>query len=236
MPRVWHRHRPTLVSVTPEQIPPRRPANQSAPTSRRALYIALGTIVVVAIAVVMVLVVTGGGSDDTFDGPLVQVQPVEVSGDALPVPQAGVADNAVGLPVPRIDGKTFGSRSISVKGGDPLLVIVINRNDADVQGFVEDVVQWHHADLTPEDLSVVTVVTGPGRDTAADPVSSWFVREEWPWPFLIDDAAGTAAAALGVPSTPAVLLVDPDGVVRYRALGPIPSGQLAAEITAKLGL
>lgn len=199
------------------------------------LYIALGTIVIVAIAVAMVLIVTGG-SDDTFDGPLVQVQPVEVTGAALPVDPAGAADSAAGLPVPRIDGKTFGSRSISVKPGDPLLIIVINRNDTEVQGFVEDVVQWHHNDLTPEELSVVTVVTGPGRDTATDLVSSWFVREEWPWPYLIDDAAGTAAAALGVPVTPAVLLVDPEGIVRFRSVGPIPSGQLAAEITAKLGL
>lgn len=218
--------------TTPQHVA--RPAGSV--NSRRVLWIALGTIAIVAIAVVMVLVVTGGGSDETFDGPLVQVQPVEVTGTPLPVPEAGAADNSIGLPVPRIDGKTFGSRSISVKAGDPLLIIVINRSDVDVQGFVEDVVQWHHRDLTPEDLSVVTVVTGPGRDTATDPVSSWFVREEWPWPFLIDDSAGSAAAALGVPSTPAVLLVDPDGIVRYRALGPTPSGRLAAEITATLGL
>jgi hypothetical protein len=200
------------------------------------LWISLGTIVIAAIAVAMVLIVVGGGSDETFDGPLVQVQPVVVTGESLPVPTAGAADNAVGLAVPRIDGKTFGGRSISIGSGDPLLVIVIDRNDVDVQAFVEDVVQWHHRDLTPAELSVVTVVTGPGRDTATDPVSSWFVREEWPWPFLIDDASGTAAAALGVPATPAVLLVDPKGTVRYRALGAIPSAQLAAKITAELGL
>jgi len=200
------------------------------------LWISLGTIVIAAIAVAMVLIVVGGGSDETFDGPLVQVQPVVVTGESLPVPTAGAADNAAGLAVPRIDGKTFGGRSISIGSGDPLLVIVIDRNDVDVQAFVEDVVQWHHRDLTPAELSVVTVVTGPGRDTATDPVSSWFVREEWPWPFLIDDASGTAAAALGVPATPAVLLVDPKGTVRYRALGAIPSAQLAAKITAELGL
>lgn len=205
-------------------------------SSRRVLWISLGTLVIAAIGVAMVLIAVGGGSDDTFDGPLAQVQPVVVTGEPLPVPTAGTADNSVGLSVPRIDGKTFGGRSISIGSGDPLLVIVIDRNDVDVQAFVEDVVQWHHRDLTPVDLSVVTVVTGPGRETASDPVSSWFVREEWPWPYLIDDANSTAAAALGVPATPAVLLVDPRGTVRYRALGAIPSSQLAAKITAELGL
>jgi hypothetical protein len=97
-------------------------------------------------------------------------------------------------------------------------------------------VQWHHAYLTPEALNVITLVTGPDRDGAADPVSSWLVREEWPFPVLVDDATSSAAAALGFLATPAFLIVGTDGIVRFRALGALPIDRLVLELKNQLGL
>lgn len=220
-----------MPSTSDRPVPPRDPAVQ-----RRVVLIALGVVVLAAIAAVVAIVTTRDDSPTTSSKDLKQVQSVEVVGEPLPSPQPGTSDNSVGLPVPQINGKTFGSRSISIKKGKPTLVIGINRADPDVQGEVEAIVQWHHAYLTPSKLNVVTVITGPGRDTATDPVSSWLVREEWPFPVLVDDAAGTAASALGFVATPGIMLVDPDGVVVFRVLGPLPIERLAQEIKERLGL
>jgi hypothetical protein len=212
------------------------PANPSASAGqRRILWIAVGVVLAAVIAVIVVAVSTGG-SDAPKDITLLQVQPVKISGNPLPVPEAGAPDNAPGIALPRIDGKTFGSRSISIKAGKPTLVIAINRADPDVEAEVKAIVQWHHSDQTPAALNVVTLVTGPGRDTASDPVSSWLVREEWPFPVLVDDTNSSAAAALGFLSTPAILISDKAGVVKYRVLGAIPVDRLVQELKEQLGL
>ena len=215
---------------------PKSPATHESAAQRRVVLIALGVVVLAAIAAVVAIVATRDDSATTSTKDLKQVQPVEVVGEPLPTPEAGAADNSVGRQVPQVNGKTFGGRSIAIKKGKPTLIIGINREDVDVQRVVEDIVQWHHAYLTPSKLNVVTVVTGPGRDTATDPVSSWLVREEWPFPVLVDDAAGTAAIALGFVATPGIVLLDPEGVVVFRVLGPLPSERLALEIKERLGL
>ncbi len=210
-------------------------AEQPAGPQRRVLWVAVGVVVAAVIAVVVILAATGG-SDTPKKITLLQVQPVTISGDPLPTPEAGAPDNGPGKSVPRIDGRTFGSRRISIKPGKPTLVVAINRADPEVEGEVKAIVQWHHAELTPEALNVVTLVTGPGRAGAADPVSSWLVREEWPFPVLVDDENSSAAAALGFVATPGILLIDTDGVARYRVLGALPIDRLVQEIKDQLGL
>jgi len=222
------------MTSSPKSPPSGVPEPASGGNQRRILFVALGTVIAAVIAVVVV-VSTGGSSTPKFIT-LLQVQSVQITGEPLPTPEAGASDNSLGKSVPRIDGKTFGSRSISIKPGKPTLVVAINRADADVQAEVEALVQWHHAYLTPEELNVITLVTGPDRDGAADPVSSWLVREEWPFPVLVDDAASSAAAALGFLATPAFLIVGTDGIVRFRALGALPIDRLVVELKNQLGL
>ncbi|CAB4703288.1 MAG: hypothetical protein F2934_02935 [Actinobacteria bacterium] len=222
------------MTTSHESPPSGVPEPNSGSNQRRILLVALGTVIAAVIAVVVV-VSTGGSGEPKFIT-LVQVQPVRIAGEPLPTPEAGAADNSLGRSVPRIDGKTFGSRSIAIKPGKPTLVVAINRADPDVQAEVEALVQWHHADLTPEELIVITLVTGPDRDSAADPVSSWLVREEWPFPVLVDDAASSAAGALGLLATPAFLIVGTDGIVRFRALGALPIDRLVLELKNQLGL
>ena len=222
------------MTTSPKSPPSGVPEPSSGGNQRRILFVALGTVIAAVIAVVVV--VSTGGSSTPKLITLLQVQPVRITGEPLPTPEAGASDNSLGKSVPRIDGKTFGSRSISIKPGKPTLVVAINRADADVQAEVEALVQWHHAYLTPEALNVITLVTGPDRDGAADPVSSWLVREEWPVPVLVDDAASSAAAALGFLATPAFLIVGTDGIVRFRALGALPIDRLVLELKNQLGL
>ena len=118
------------------------------------------------------------------------------------------------------------------------MIVVIEPGSTAAENFdqVRQLVQWHHAGLTPAALNVVTVVTGPGRATAKDLPSTWLVRAEWPWPVLVDDDAGTARSALGITSTPAILLVDKSGVVRFRAQSVIAPKVLAATIAQDLGV
>lgn len=220
-----------MSSTDGDAVPARDPGAQ-----RRVVLIALGVVVLAAIAAVIAIVATRDGTATTSLDELKQVQPVSVEGTPLPAPVPGATDNSIGLMVPQVKGRTFGGREISIGRGKPTLVIGVDRADADVQAEVEAIVQWHHGELTPSDLEVVTVVTGAGREAAADPVSSWLVREEWPFPVLVDDAAGTAATSLGFVATPAILLVNPDGAVVFRVLGPLPIDVLAREIKERLGL
>lgn len=208
-----------------------RPANPQA----RIMWITLSVIALAVVAVVIVIVATSssGGSGDVT---LLQVRPVAISGEALPDPEAGAPDNSAGKAVPRIDGKTFGGTSISIKPGKKTLVIGINRADADVQAEIDALVQWHHAYRTPEQLNVITLVTGPGRADAVEPASTWLLRSEWPWPVLVDDEASSAAAALGFLATPAILLIDEQGVAQYRVLGALPVDRLEQEINDRLGI
>jgi len=222
------------MTTSPNSPPSGVLESSSRGNQRRILFVALGTVIAAVIAVVVVAS-TGGSSKPKFIT-LLQVQPVRITGEPLPTPEAGASDNSLGRSVPRIDGKTFGSRSIALKPGKPTLVVAINRADADVQAAVEALVQWHHAELTPEALNVITLVTGPDRDGAADPVSSWLVREEWPFPVLVDDAVSSASRALGFLATPAFLIVGTDGVVRFRALGALPIDRLVPELKNQLGL
>jgi len=214
---------------------PSKKSSRSANPQARILAVALSVVLLAAVAVVIIVLATGG-SDTPKDVTLYQVQAVTISGDPLPNPEAGAPDNSQGKKVPRIDGKTFGSSKISIKPGKKTLVIGINRQDVDVQGEVEELVKWHHAYLTPEELNVITLVTGPGRDTAAEPASTWLLRSEWPWPVLVDDANSSAAAALGFLATPGILLIDEDGVAQYRVLGALPIDRLEQEINDRLGI
>ena len=131
-----------------------------------------------------------------------------------------------------------GDGKISVKPGKPTMVVVIEPGSTgpDDLAQVTDLVLWHHAELTPAKLNVVTIVTGPGRATAKEPASTWLVRAEWPWPVLVDDEAGTAATSLGIVGTPSVLLIDAGGVVRYRSHGVVPAVEIAKSISVLLGV
>lgn len=217
-----------------QQSQPAQPED-TVGAQRRVLWVAVGVVIAAVVAVVVILAATGG-SDSPKHITLLQVQPVSISGDPLPTPEAGAPDGAPGKAVPRIEGRTFGSRRISIKPGKPTLVVAINRADPDVEGEVKALVGWHHADQTPAALNVVTLVTGPGRAEASDPVSSWLVREEWPFPVLVDDENSSAAAALGFVSTPGILIIDADGVAQYRVLGALPIDRLVQELKDRLGL
>ena len=224
-----------MTAPMPQHKPNQHQSETPSGAQRRVLWVALGVVLVAVVAVVIVVVATGGSNSPKYIT-LIQVQPVTINGDPLPVPEAGAPDGAAGHVVPRIDGRTFGSRRISIQPGKPTLVIAINRADPDVEGEVQAIVRWHHADQTPQTLNVVTLVTGPGRAAAADPVSSWLVREEWPFPVLVDDDNSSAASALGLPTTPAILLVDAKGVAQYRVLGALPVDRLVQELKNRLGL
>jgi len=225
------------MTTSSSQKPQTGPLGTKGPAGpqRRVLWVAVGVVIAAVIAVVVILVATGG-ADTPKKITLLQVQPVSISGDPLPTPEAGAPDNTSGRSVPRIEGRTFGSRRISIKPGKPTLVVAINRADPDVEGEVKALVQWHHADQTPEALNVVTLVTGPGRADASDPVSSWLVREEWPFPVLVDDENSSAAAALGLVATPGILIIDADGTAQYRVLGALPIDRLVQELKDRLGL
>jgi hypothetical protein len=187
---------------------------------------------VAALAIITLLVATGGGDAEVV---LTDHQPVTVTGEPLPPFVAGTADTAVGMPVPDIDGKSFGGTNATTTSDEPTMIIVVTPWNEASQREVEALVQWHHADLTPEGLKVLTVVTGADPTKANSPAYAWLVREEWPFPVLADDEAGTAAAALGATADPLLLFVDDKGTVQFRG-GEMPIADVEAQVANVLAV
>ena len=221
-------------------IPPSPPRKKKRagpePGGRRPLYVVLGVAAGAVIVAVTAIVASSGGSSSPKEVNLLEIQPVEVSGAALPAFQAGQADAAVGQAAPRVNGKTFGSRSISIKSGKPTMLVFLSHWSPASQKQAPALVQWHHGGLAPEALQVISVITGSDPAKPNYPASSWLVDVEWPWSVVVDDTAQSVRAAYGFSDVPGIVLLDKDGVVRFRAQGELAVADLQPQLHSALGL
>lgn len=228
---------PARPSKTPRPAAAATPEEQQR--DRRALWIGLGIAGVVLIAGITALVAGGGGGGGTNDL-AVQQQPVEVTGTALPAFDSTVAtaDPAVGMAAPRVDGKSFFGTNLSIKPGKATMVVFLAHWCPHCQAEAPRLVQWHHAGQAPteEQLQVLSVATGTDASRPNYPPSEWLVREEWPWPVIADDAASSAMQAFGFTNFPAFVIIDKDGVVKFRGTGEIAIADLEATLQRTLGI
>lgn len=82
----------------------------------------------------------------------------------------------------------------------------------------------------PEGVQVVGIVTDDVRDAAA----SFAVDAQLSYPSGFD-ADGTVARAYGVTGTPETFLVDADGRIAAKWVGPLPAGELEHTLAAVIG-
>ncbi len=206
--------------------------------------------VVVVAAIVGVVIATGGddeaasnGTTETTTGGLAGLpvsQPVTVTGDALPDFTDAKPDPAVGLTAPVVDGLNFNSQPIKVDAADGAYMLVFLAHwcphcNAEVPRLID----WKNSGAVPEELRVIGVATAVSETSVNFPPAQWFSDKGWPWPVLVDEAAGDGAAgkaakAYGATGWPYFVIVGADGKVKVRVSGEVEVGDLQKIVDAAL--
>lgn len=154
--------------------------------------------------------------------PASSVGVVVTTGGALPrLPDSG-DDPAVGCAAPIVDGQTFSGDPIRIGGATskPTLVFIGAHWCPHCNEELPTVISWiDEHDVTAE-ADVVLVSTGIDRNGDNYPPKIWIEKKlGWTFPVLVDDLPGHAREALGLTAYPMLMVLDPQGIVRFRAVG-----------------
>jgi thiol-disulfide isomerase/thioredoxin len=156
---------------------------------------------------------------------------VTVDGEQLPQLVDPSRDPAVGRPAPALEGVGFDGAPVRTPSGEPHVVVFLAHWCPHCQAEVPRIVALEERGGT-EGVAVLAVATGTSADAPNFPPSAWLEREHWPYPVLVDTAAGTAAGAYGLASYPMLVFVDAQGAVAGRVSGEVPESELAAMFAA----
>jgi thiol-disulfide isomerase/thioredoxin len=192
----------------------------------------------IAAAIVAVLARSGSSSsDDPSTVGLEQTQPVTVTGTPLAAfPDSG-ADPALGVTAPRLSGLSFDGTPVTVGGAksDATLVVYLAHWCPHCQRELPKLAKWQADREVPEGVNVVGIATQTSSDQPNYPPSSWLTKSGISAPIMADSPTYEAASAYGMSSWPAFVLLDKDGVVRWRGTGEIDMDTLTSTITTALG-
>jgi len=202
------------------------------------VWIAVGSIVFVAIAAIIAIAASRGGDSTGTVGAgdpawwgqsasqLKQVQPVTVAGENLPKYDStkyqgtATADPAVGKKAPALTGKSFDGTPVKTPTETKQLVLFIAHWCQHCHKEVPLLASWIAAGKAPADLKITTVSTGYQK--AYDPApSTWLTNEHWREPVLVDDDTQAAAQAYGLGGYPYFVLINSDGTIAKRNDGEI---------------
>jgi cytochrome c biogenesis protein CcmG/thiol:disulfide interchange protein DsbE len=184
---------------------------------------------VVAIAAILAIALAGRGKTSTADTTgLQQIQPVAVSGTALPQFDGTAAtDPAIGMTIPTVTGKSFDGTPVTIHPtGSPQMLMFVAHWCPHCQREVPLVSDWLKKGGLPAGVQLTTVATGTSSDAPNYPPSAWLEKNDWPSPIMADSANSDAANALGLSSYPYFVFVDGDGKVVGRTSGEIATDQL----------
>lgn len=193
------------------------PSSRKRPQDRRSrtlpLLIALALVVLLGVA----LLLSSGEEEDVGE----QTAQVQVDGETLPEFTDAQSDPAVGLPAPALRGTGFDGAPVDVEPGEaPLVVIFAAHWCPHCQREVTELSPWLQEGGAKElGVDVVTVSTAVDPGAPNYPPSTWFEREGWSPPVLLDDDGDTAAAAYGLSGYPFFTFIDADGTVVGRMAG-----------------
>lgn len=214
---------------TPAFKPRKHEARRQIP----AAWLIGGVVALLVVVAGVVAIVSSTGSSDEDTAAWSQTRPVTVSGTALPVLGNG-EDTALGLVAPSLSGATFDGDPVSYTPGTPTLLVFLAHWCPHCQVEVPLLVAWGHSGAVPAGLDVIGVATNTTSTRDNYPPSDWLAREGWQWPVLADSEGYEAAMAMGVQSFPMLVLVDAEGVVRWRQSGEIPIAVVQEQVAAVL--
>ena len=222
-------------------VPPtmKTPTVKAAPkkNSNKTLWIIAGALLALVVVVAGVIALAGG--DKKAVAPLSpeveQYRPVTVTGDVLSPMTKDTTDPAVGTQAPQIDGASFDGTPVTIKPGEPTLVVLLAHWCPHCQREVPRLVQWNKDGGVPEGVRVVGISTAASPDRPNFPPSTWLEREGWPWEVAADTVTQDAANALGLTAFPTFVFLDAEGKVLFRTSGEIEMTKLQDMITNSMG-
>ena len=179
---------------------------------------------------------SAGGTRPTTPPGWSETQPVTVTGTALPNHDSKAsADAAIGMPAPKLEGKSFDGSPISVvPGSGPLMVVFVAHWCPHCNSEIPVLRQWLAAGLVPKELTVIGVSTGNDKGAAHYPPSNWIREIGFPWPTMTDSPKSEAGRAYGLTTYPYFVIVGKDGLVKLRSSGEIPIANLTSMVNGAL--
>ena len=156
------------------------------------------------------------------DGPAIsdrlETSTVALGGSALPL--FASPDTAVGTLAPSITATTFDGDRVSYRADGTVRVYGFFAHWCPhCQREVPMVVGLMDSGALPADVEVVAISTSVDQSAANYPPSSWFDRERWPTPVLLDSESGEIAQAYGLTGFPFWVTVNAEGNVVERSAG-----------------
>jgi len=164
-----------------------------------------------------------------------EVQPVTVTGTALPKFTAVQGDTAVGQDAPKLDGFDFAGKPVTIDYSQgPTMVVFLAHWCPHCNAEIPVLLKWKNSGQMPANLKVVGVSSDVRPTSAHYPPSKWLPGMGWSWPSIADSAEMTAFKAFGQGGFPFFVVVGTDGKVKLRNSGEIPANQLSPMINAAL--
>lgn len=209
----------------------------------RRLWMIFGiAVVVVLVAVVVIAAVAGSGDDSSSsNGNGVDIQETRqvdvVSGSALPLFESPESDAALGMTAPQVSGSTLDGTFISTtpEAGNYKMIVFVAHWCPHCQREIPRLVDWAAQGELPDNLDVMAVSTAVDETRGNYPPSKWLEDEEWPFPVMADDDAGTAADTFGLSAFPYFVVLSPEGEVVARNSGEIELDTLKAMLSSAMG-
>ena len=203
----------------------------------KSLWIGVGAALTLVVVIAAIIAFAGGDSTKTVTSLPTEVEefrPVIVTGAALPTMPEG-DDPAVGIQAPQLDGSAFDGSAITIKPGEPTLVVLLAHWCPHCQREVPRLVQWNNEGGVPEGVQIVGISTATDSQKPNFPPSAWLANETFPWPVLVDSAKQEAANALGLSGFPTFVFLDAEGKVLFRTSGEVEMSTLREMIVDTMG-
>ena len=197
---------------------------------RRTLGLVLAAVVlgVAALGSVAALALLGGDGDRAVAEAPVTADVVS-GGDALPRLERAGSDPAVGAKAPELAGIGFDGAPVNAPtDGQPTVLLFLAHWCPACQYEVPRVQEWIEAGRQRADVAFVAVSSGVDPDRDNYPPASWFEREGWTVPTLVDDENHSASRLYGLPGYPYWVFVTADGAVAGRHVGALGIEDLEA--------
>lgn len=218
----------------PDEI--RRLAAAAARQERRVPVFWIAVTVLVVGAIVAFMVTAPDDNDEAAeragaDAPT--YADVEVTGEELPTFTGNDGrDAAVGKPLPTLSGTLLDASPGTFAASDGAqAIIVVAHWCPHCQAEIPRIQEWAAKDGNlPDGVQIRTVSTAVSDDRPNFPPATWLAREDWEFPVLADDEAGTAADALGLEGFPFMVFVNADGTVASRSNGEMPIDEFADRV------
>ncbi|MCW2928030.1 MAG: Redoxin [Thermoleophilia bacterium] len=159
---------------------------------------------------------------------------VRVTGAELPRWTGDARDAAVGRQVPTLRATSFegGHRTVDPLDGTARVYVVVAHWCPHCNIEVPRIVEWAKEHPTPRGVQVIAVSTAVDKRQPNFPPAAWLAEAAWPFPALVDDEVGSAAAALGTEGFPFLVFADARGRVVRRFSGEMPIREFAQELTS----